>query len=156
MEEILKRLQAALGTKEPTITSFRNALKTLPEEEVEAMKRDVFALAFLHWLELAKYQRQFIRSLFFHERQMVLTYLLEKTVLGVIRYPVRDVNSFLKYVHIFYNSKINIKLSLRHLSFVLLLVFDLPFKVSTLRAYILRRKPYSDELWAFIERQEID
>ena len=156
MEEILKRLQLALGTKEPTITSFRNALRTLPEEEIEAMKRDIFALAFLYWLELAKYQRQFIRSLFFHERQMVLTYLLEKTVLGSIRYPIRDVDSFLKYIHIFYNSKMNIKLSLNFLSFVLLLVFDLPFKVSTLSAYILRRKPYSDELWAFVERQEID
>ena len=101
MEEIFKRLQVALGAKEPAITSFRNALKTLPEEEIEAMKRDIFTLAFLYWLELAKYQRKFIRSLFFHERQMVLTYLLEKTVLGVIRYPVRDVDSFLKYVHIF-------------------------------------------------------
>jgi hypothetical protein len=156
MKETIKRLQEALGTKEFTITAFKKALKTLPEKERKIMKRDVFTLAFLYWEDLAEYQKVFIRSLFLREHEMVLSYLLTKTVLGEIRYPVRDVDSFLKFFHIFYKSKINLKISLRFLSFVLLLVFDLPFKISTLGAYILRRKPYSDELWAFVEKQEID
>jgi hypothetical protein len=120
MEEIFKRLQVALGGKEPTITSFRNALKTLPEEEREVMKRDLFALAFLHWPELAKHQQGYVETILAHEPEMLLTYLIENTVLGSLRYPVKEPESFFKFFHIFSKSKMNHKISTRHLAFSLL------------------------------------
>ena len=57
MKETLKRVQMVLGRKKPTITSFRNALKTLSEQEREALKRDIFNLAFLYWSNLKQYQQ---------------------------------------------------------------------------------------------------
>jgi hypothetical protein len=67
MKFTIRRFQSALGGKEPTITSFRNALKTLPEKEREVMKRDLFDLAFLHWPELAKYQKGYVETILVHE-----------------------------------------------------------------------------------------
>jgi hypothetical protein len=156
MEEILKRLQSALGTKEPTITSFRNALRTLPEEEIEAMKRDIFALAFLYWPELAKYQQGYVETILGHEPEMLLTYLIKDTVLGALRYPVKEPESFCKFFHIFSKSKMNHKISTRRLAFSLLLGFDIPLKVRTLAEYIHKKKPDTDDVLGFVQRLDID
>ena len=156
MEEIFKRLQVALGTKEPTITSFRNALRTLPEKERESMKRDIFALAFLYWPELAKYQQGYVETILGHEPEMLLTYLIKDTVLGALRYPVKEPESFCKFFHIFSKSKMNHKISTRHLAFSLLLGFDIPLKVRTLAEYIHRKKPDADDVFGFVQRLDID
>jgi hypothetical protein len=156
MKFTIRRFQSALGGKEPTITSFRNALKTLPEEEREVMKRDLFALAFLHWPELAKYQQDYVKTILGHEPEMLLTYLIENTVLGSLRSPVKEPESFFKFFHIFSKSKMNHKLSIRRLAFSLLLGFDLPLKVRTLAEYIHRKKPDTDDVFGFVQRLDID
>ena len=156
MKETLKRVQMVFGTKKITLSSFRNALKTLPEKEREMLRRDVFALAFLYWPELAKYQQDYVETILSHEREMLITYLVKNTVLGSLRYPVRDRESFLKFIHIFSKSKMNRKLSKRHLAFSLLLGFDIPLRFRTLAEYIHRKKPDTDDVCGFVERLDID
>jgi hypothetical protein len=115
-----------LGRKEPTITSFRNALKTLSEREKESLKRDIFNLAFLYWPELAKYQQNYVETILGHEPDMLLTYLINDTVLGSLRYPVREPEPFFKFFHIFSKAKMNHKISRRRLAFSLLLSLIFP------------------------------
>jgi hypothetical protein len=156
MKETLKRVQMVLGRKKPTITSFRNALKSLSEQEREMLKRDIFNLAFLYWSNLKQYQQDYVETILGHEPEMLLTYLINDTVLGSLRYPVKEPEPFFKFFHIFSKSKMNHKISKRRLAFSLLLIFDIPLKLRSLAEYIHTKKPDTDDVCGFVERLDID
>ncbi|MFV0582626.1 MAG: hypothetical protein ACK5N4_11335 [Parabacteroides gordonii] len=84
------KLKELFGTEVPSVTMFKSLLENLPESEQEVYKKAAVSAAFCDWAAMPQYYRDFLTRLFFHDKQKTLNYFLKETVLGSLRYELRE------------------------------------------------------------------
>lgn len=155
MKKKLKRIESVLGAKRPTVVLFEKVLNELSAKDQELLKKDVFLLAFSHWEELPSYFRQFLIRFFTHDREILLSFLLEKTPLGDLRFPLVKPELVLKLMYILEKNRTKGRISYLHLAFALLVSFRFPFKLRTLAEYLRRQQPVAGDILQLSGKIEI-
>lgn len=156
MKKVFKRVQTVLGTKHPTTALYENVLNQLPANEQLRLKNDIFLLAFGYWNQLPEYFHQFLINYFTHDRESLLDFVLENTLLGALRYKLSHPQLVIKVFHILERNKKVGRLSYLHLAFVLLISFDYPYKLRTLAEYLRRGDLTAGELLQLAGKIEIN
>lgn len=155
MKKLLLRIQSVLGQPRPTAKRFKEVFNQLPDYEREQLRKDILLLAFAHWSQLPAYFQRFLVDVFKQDRELLLSFLLEETPLGQLRYALFDRDLVLKLFYIVERNKREGRLSFRHLAFVLLLAFDYPYTLRTLAEYLRRQQPLAGEVLQLAGRIEI-
>lgn len=137
MPQSLSRL---FSGKIPSVRDFNREIDALPLDEKRERLYPIFRIAFTSWSVLNGKCRMFIKRVIEHDRQIWLDYVLERTVIGALRYHVQFPDALLKAVKIVEYENRRGKISLNHLSMGILMVFDYNYRLSTMGDYLRRVK----------------
>lgn len=152
MEKSIKRINTILGTNRPSVDLLKTTLNQLPEDKAEQLKKDLFYLAFMHWNSLTAYYRKFLFKWLTSDRDVLMYYLINNTILGALRFKPDDPMLLIGLMHILVVSMMVAKNSVRHLTFCLKISFDIPYTSRTLANYILNKIPKPSDILDWISR----
>lgn len=151
-----KDLKALFGTEVPSVRKFKQKLKDLPPEEQHTWRISAYHAAFCNWQDLPASYRKLLSNLIQNDWQGALDFLVNDTVLGTFRYSLQEPELLLKIIAMLEGKKRHYMPSYLHLAFVLLLVFNSPYKVSYLGELLRTRRPDTDELLDIYGRAKIN
>lgn len=118
------KLKELFGTEVPSVKMFKLLLRGLLGEEQEVYRKAAVSAAFCNWAIMPQYYRDFLTRLFLHDKQKALDYLLKETVLGSLRYKLREPELMQKlFTYVEGKQEDGYAPSLVRLSFTLLLAF---------------------------------
>jgi hypothetical protein len=135
----MKRFIAAMGTDHPTVSSFNQVFNQSSNDKRECIVLDLILLATYSYEELPLRYRRFIQALIAHNRQQFVDFIVH-TVIGSLRVEMPLPHLFLKFIAVL-SKYLAWKGKQRLIAMLLLLVFDLPFKVRTVAEYLQRQCP---------------
>lgn len=124
----------------PSVREFNREIDALPFNERRERLYPIFSIAFSNWYVLNKKCRMFIKKVIEHDRQIWLDFLLERTVIGELRYHPRFPDALLRALKIVEYENRKGKISVNHLSMSMLMVFDYSYRLSTMGDYLRRIK----------------
>jgi hypothetical protein len=150
----MKRFIAAMGTDHPTVSSFNQVFNQSSNDKRECIVLDLTLLATYSYEELPLRYRRFIQALIAHNRQQFVDFIVH-TVIGSLRVEMPLPHLFLKFIavllQIFWHGKANYRL----IAMLLLLVFDLPYKVRTVAEYLQRSKFRAEDFLMLLGKIEV-
>ncbi|MDR1919128.1 MAG: hypothetical protein LBQ65_05730 [Tannerellaceae bacterium] len=119
------------GVKHPSVHIFKEKIACFPPE----VQREYYHQAFRHALHdydtQSKAMRTFFRRLVDAHLQEFLDYLLDKTILGTLRYRLPDPELFRKIAYCLARHTL-----VKDLAFALILSFSYKLKISSLSQYM--------------------
>ncbi|MDR1937398.1 MAG: hypothetical protein LBQ73_02725, partial [Tannerellaceae bacterium] len=130
----------------PSVRRFEAWLSGESPAERERYYRIAWHASLHQWGQCPKKYRVFLVNLIRHDWQGFLNYILDETVIGELRHPVENADLLKKAFHLLAQSHTKHRVSYNHLSFTLLLAFELRLKVSVLGDQIRTRSFYPEEL----------
>lgn len=126
--------------KIPSVSEFNREIDALPSSMRRERLYPIYCIAFSSWSSLNNRCRMFIKRVIEHDRQIWLDFLLERTVIGELRYHTQFPDALLRAVKIVEYENRKGKISVNHLSMSMLMVFDYSYKLSTMGDYLRRIK----------------
>lgn len=140
-----KDLKALFGTEVSSVRKFKQKLKNLPPEEQHDRRIYAKHAAFCDRSNLPVSYRNLLSNLIQNDWQGALDFLVNDTVLSTLRYPLQDPDLLFKMLALLEGRK----QQYAHFAFILLLVFESPYKVSYLGDLLRTRRLDTDELGNF-------
>ena len=116
----------------------------------ERRLNELCSLAFGYYEELPRKYRKFVYLYLRHNRACYVNYLVSHSVLGKFRYTLHNPGLLIPVLHVLENADRRGRMPYSHLASLLLLIFDYPYKLDTLRQY-LSRIPEAELLQDFLE-----
>ncbi len=150
MGKKLKRLENLFGGKDPEVSLFEKKLSSMSAGTRERRLNELCSLAFGYYEELPRKYRKFVYLYLRYNRACYVNYLVSHSILGKFRYTLHNPALLLPVLHVLENADRRGRISYSHLASLLLLIFDYPYKLSTLRQY-LSRIPEAELLQDFLE-----
>ncbi|MCD8044390.1 MAG: hypothetical protein LUH10_15175 [Tannerellaceae bacterium] len=145
--------------KTPLIKLFIKFEKTRSSRQMKPYYHYYYHKSLTEWRSLDKATRRFLINLVRHNWQRCLNYLLEYTIVGSLRYELRDGKTDIRLVYMNEKRKQKIKQSKSHFSFSFHLAFHVKMK-TTIHAIrrLLDLFPYitenMEEFLAYAEKKK--
>lgn len=140
MKKILKEMQLLFGNA-PTCASFDAKLETFDAITREKCRCDLCRLAFGYYDKLPPAFRCFTDKYLKHDRSLYTDFLIRRTALSRLRYPLHNPDMLIALLHILENADRRGRVFYHHLASCLLIVFGYPYKLNTLGEKIARAVP---------------
>ena len=143
-------MENLFGGKDPSVPLFEKKLSSMSAGTRERRLNELCSLAFGYYEELPRKYRKFVYLYLRHNRACYVDYLVSHTVLGKFRYTLHNPGLLLPVLHVLENADRRGRISYSHLGSLLLLAFDYPYTLGTLRQY-LSHIPEAELLHDFLE-----
>lgn len=143
-------MENLFGGKDPSVLLFEKKLSLMSAKIRERRLNELCSLAFGDYEELPCKYRKFVYLYLRHNRACYVDYLVSRSVLGKFRYSLNNPELLLPVLHVLENAGRSGRISYAHLASLLLLVFDYPYALGTLKQY-LSHVPEAELLHDFLE-----
>ena len=143
-------MENLFGGKDPNVSLFEKKLSAMSVGTRERRLNELCGLAFGHCEEFPRKYRKFVYLYLRYNHACYVDYLVSHTALGKFRYTLYNPALLLPVLHVLENADRRGRISYSHLASLLLLIFDYPYELSTLRQY-LSRIPEAELLHDFLE-----
>lgn len=127
----------------------------MPAAEREYLVNCIIGLGFTAWTELSPKHKDFIVAVIEHERQPIVDFCIEKTVLGRLRYTLRVPKLFIAMFHLLEAVCRTRQTSLNHLAMAILISFHIRLKVSSLGNYLADQVLDTDEIMVLLGKARV-
>lgn len=122
----------------PDVDEFNRNLDTMSAKGRKLFREKIYRLAFLIWHALPQKHRIFIVGVIIHDRQAYADFVIQETVIGYIRYPLRHPTLFIRMLHLTEAVERSASVSLNGLAMSVVICFETPWVISTLGDKISR------------------
>lgn len=134
-----KKLEALFPQgKIPDVDEFNRSLDAMSAAGKKLFREKIYRLAFLIWHALPQKHRTFIVGVIIHDRQAYADFLIQGTVIGSIRYPLRYPTLFIRMLHLAEAVERAASVSLNGLAMSVAICFETPWLISTMGDKISR------------------
>jgi len=141
--------------KRPSVNRFKQSLKPYSSEEQDKYYQIAYRAAINEWERIPEWYREFFITLVKNDRQRFLDFLLLHTIIGSLRYTLQEPDLLVKLLHLLERKIDHTFVSFNHLSFSVLLAFQLHLKISTLGDKIRTATFFPEELLELFEQATI-
>lgn len=131
--------------KVPDVDVFNRELDAMSEEGRMRFREKIYRLGFIIWHALPKKHKEFIVGVIIHDRQAYADFVIEETVIGEMRYPLRYPVLFIRMLHLTEAVECLTGASLNSLAMSVVIAFRTPWLISTMGDKISRGGITSEE-----------
>lgn len=132
--------------KVPDVDEFNRELDAMSEEGRIRFRKKIYRLAFIVWHALPQKYKEFIVGVIVHDRQAYADFVIEETVIGEMRYPLRYPVLFIRMLHLTEAVDCLAGVSLNGLAMSVEISFRTPWLISTMGDKISRGGSTSEEV----------
>lgn len=122
--------------KVPDASEFNRSLDNMSKNGRNKIQEKIYKIAFIVWPTLPKKHQKFIEEVIIHDRQSYVDFIIEKTVMACLRYPLRFPVLFIRMLHLTEVVERTAQTSINHLSMSVLICFQICGKIGTLAGNI--------------------
>ncbi|WP_293714664.1 hypothetical protein [uncultured Parabacteroides sp.] len=130
----------------PDVDEFNRSLDAMSAKGRKLFREKIYRLAFLIWHALPQKHRIFIIGVIIHDRQAYADFVIQETVIGYIRYPLRHPALFIRMLHLTEAVERTASVSLNGLAMSVIISFETPWGISTMRDKISKGGITSEEV----------
>lgn len=116
----------------PDVDEFNHTLDAMSAQGRKLFREKIYRLAFQIWHVLPQKHCVFIVGVIIHDRQAYVDFVIQQTVIGSIRYPLRYPRLFLRMLHLTEATERPASVSLNGLSMSVVISFETPWLISTM------------------------